>query len=114
MTQYTFIDEKHRPTLQAISKNKNVGGDAVLAAIYKSALELLNNPTQIPDNPVYMLSKIVDGDMTVVTSTHAKLGVYVQLAKKGNESGNGLITVGQKFAIQRKNPASSTIETLMF
>jgi hypothetical protein len=116
MIAYPYIYPQHQPVLQSISRQKQVGGDIVLANLYKVTRELLDSlrgPGAPVYNPNYMQSVLRDGDLTVVASTDSNNGVYVQLAQENGKDAV-LMTVGQKYSVERFSPVNHALETKLF
>ena len=111
MIAYPFIHPQHQPVLQSISRQKSVGGDTALANLYKATRELLESHTYA--HATYMQSLLHDENLVVAVSTDPHTGVYVQLAQDG-KGGQVLMTVGQKYSVERFSPVNQALETKLF
>jgi hypothetical protein len=113
------VPENHRAVLSAVSKSKQVGGDAVLLRLYSVCFQLLetNNAASIPGTELSKSRITCDvgnsQKVYLAAVTDMKTGVYIQLSKPVG-GGTTLMTVGQKHAMEGADPANSQIVSKIF
>lgn len=110
--QHTYIDEIHKPTLETIIRQHQGVTEPFLAALYRACLDAQTNQTN-PRPSAFILARFVSENNTVLASaTDEKTGIYLQLA--GDLKSSNQLTVGQKWAMQGKDPKMSTMATKMW
>lgn len=103
--QYRFIDPIHHVTLESCIRTHPVVTAQLLAKLYRVAGGSVE--------PGVAASQIKTADYTVGTATDEKTGIYLQLVEFENKP-NALLTVGQKWAMERENTVQGNISTLFW
>jgi hypothetical protein len=111
MFKQPYIDETHRIALEAALKGRTTLTQALLAKLYKHALEAATAATSRENG--FFHSRIETPDYTVGTCTDVKTGVYVQLVKQKTNP-HLLLTLGQKFAMENVDTVRGNINTLFW
>lgn len=108
--QYTFIQPEHHVALDSSIRNHAGIMPKVLANLYKSALA---NLERTACETGQFTSHLKSENVAVGTATDAKTGVFVQLARTG-ENPHLLLTVGTKWAMEQPNPLQGNIATTLW
>ena len=113
MTMFTqpYIEETHRIALEASMRGRTGLTQALLAKLYKHALEAASSATSRENG--FFHSRIQTPEYTVGTCTDAKTGYYVQLVKR-TEDPHLLLTLGQKFAMENVDVQRGNVNTLFW
>lgn len=107
---YTYIVPEHHVALASCIRNHSGITSPVLAKLYKAALDNVDKPVQAAEQ---FTSHLKSGNISVGTSTDAKTGIFVQLAR-ADDNPRLLLTVGYKWAMDQSNPLQGNIATKLW
>lgn len=98
---------QHKITLEAVSKNHQVGGKIAITGLYLKCLDVFNGDPN-PDPNKYGVWVGETKSVRVVAITDLTTGIYVQLSQESAPNSALLLTVGKKFCVEIHDPVTST------
>ena len=110
-TQYSYIDEPHKPILDKIVDAHPGDVDSrLLAMLYRDAHDSLNG---VNAKPASAISRFSAGEIQVATATDTETGVYLQLASVVGIA-RPMLTVGRKWAMENPNKQVGNVATILW
>lgn len=110
--QFKYIEETHRIALEAAIRNHSGITVPLASQLYKNALDAVNNGRTNTTNGFF--HSLLDTEHHIIgTCTDARMGFFVQLAKRKGEQ-HTLLTVGQKWAMENVDPMRGNTNMLFW
>jgi hypothetical protein len=114
--QHTFIEDTHKPIMEAVIRQNNVITEKLLARLYATAWHVYSDKTFQPQSSENVsISRVESKESVVSSATDMVTGFYVQVAGDAKPQSVGKqLTVGRKLAMQGKHTSLAQMATKLW